>query len=172
MPLSEKEFAVIREISNNHKPTQRHIAKNTGISLGLTNLIIKRLIKKGYIKIHEAPARTIMYSLTPQGFAEKARKSYHFILGTVRVMGDIREGIQEIIMNEYRKGARDFTIQGNGELANLTEIVFRSLDAKDIRLSQRELETNKIICNLLVNIGGSRRKINLLSELSKKGLYR
>ena len=45
--ISEKEFAVIREISINRFPNQRTIATKTGFSLGLTNLIIKKLVKTG-----------------------------------------------------------------------------------------------------------------------------
>ena len=47
--VSEKEFAVIQEIHKNEMPDQRMIAHKTGISLGMTNMIIQRLIERGYI---------------------------------------------------------------------------------------------------------------------------
>ncbi len=47
MEITDKELTIIKEIANNHQPNQRGIAKNTGLSLGLVNLIIKRCcIKK------------------------------------------------------------------------------------------------------------------------------
>lgn len=170
MEINDKEFAVIREISNHHKPTQRHIAKKVGISLGLTNLIIKRLIKKGYIKIREVPPRTIQYMLTPKGFSEKAKKSYHFTLRTINSIKTIKENIQEIIIKQYNQGAREFTILGNGELATLAEIALRDLNLKDINYSCVENKSieNKPTCNLIVNINEMNKKIDLLSELSKK----
>lgn len=173
MPVTDKEFAVIREVSNNHKPTQRHIAYKVGISLGLTNLIIKRLTRKGYIKIKEVPPRTIEYMLTPKGFAEKAKKSYHFTLRTIDIIKTLKQNIQEIILSEYKKGVREFTISGNGELTTITQIAFETLELKDIKLSRTEFNSNrnKPICNLLVILNGQERKIDLLSELSKRSVY-
>ena len=71
--ISEKEYAIIREIHKNHIPDQRTLATRTGISLGMTNIIIKKLIKKGYIKAKQLNQKKIQYILTPKGFTEKAR---------------------------------------------------------------------------------------------------
>jgi DNA-binding MarR family transcriptional regulator len=172
MAVTDKEFAVIREISNNHRPTQRHIAKKVGISLGLTNLIIKRLIKKGYLKIKTVPPRTIEYMLTPKGFTEKAKKSYHFTLRTINLIKTIKENIQKIIEEEYKKGAREFTISGNGELTTIAQIAFETLELKDIKLSRTESNSSKKpVCNIFVTLNGLERKIDILSELSKRGVY-
>jgi len=170
--ITDKEFAVIREISNHHKPTQRHIAEKVGISLGLTNLIIKRLIKKGYIKIREVPPRTIMYMLTPKGLAEKTKKSYFFTLRTINSIKAIKENIQNIIIKGYEQGARDFIISGDGELAIITEIAFGDLNLKDVDYSRAENKSNVDIpwCNLSITINGKQKKIDILSELSKRGV--
>lgn len=173
MEITEKEFVVIREISNHHKPTQRHIAKEVGISLGLTNLIIKRLIKKGYIKIQEVPPRTIIYMLTPKGFAEKTKKSYQYTLRTINFIKTSKEGIQDIIINEYKQGAREFTISGNAELATLIEIAFGDLNLKNIKYFRDKSKSNKdtFFSNLLITKSGNVKKIDILSKLSKRRVY-
>jgi len=130
--MDEKEFAVIREISNNHQPSQRLVAKKVGISLGLTNLIIKRLVKKGYLKVSQLNARKIQYILTPQGFAEKTKKSYLYTLKTIATLRNLKQKIQEIILNEYKNGKRKFAIQGNNELATLVEISLRNLNLQGL----------------------------------------
>lgn len=170
--INEKEFAVIREISSSHKPTQRLIAQRIGISLGLTNLIIKRLMKRGYIKIQEAPPRTIIYSLTPKGLSEKANKYYQFTLKTVNLIKTIKENISDIINKEYKLGARNFVISGSGELGIITEIAFRDVNLQGITYSKSEAESNdKLYCYLLVKNNGNERKIDILRELSVKGVY-
>lgn len=170
--ITEKEFAVIREISNNHQPNQRIIAKRVGISLGLTNLIIKRLIKKGYIKIKEVPPRTIQYILTPKGFAEKTIKTYRYTLQTIKTLEAIKTGIQEIVENAYGKGGRDFLILGNGELVSLTEIVFKNLNFGDVKITKTEILSNKKrpTCNLLYNLNGNQQRVDLLSEIARKNI--
>jgi DNA-binding MarR family transcriptional regulator len=173
MQISDKEFAVIREISNNHRPNQRIIAQKVGISLGLTNLIIKRLITKGYIKIKEVPPKTIQYMLTPKGFAEKARKSYFYTLRTIETMRTIKENIQEIIIKEYEQGGRDFIIYGKGELASFTEIALRDLNLNDIKYTFSTNKTNmdRPFCSLFVLKNNAKKKIDILSELSARGVY-
>lgn len=173
MGITEKEFAVIHEISNHHKPTQRDVAKKVGISLGLTNLIIKRLIKKGYIKIKEVPPRTVQYMLTPKGFAEKTKKSYQFTLKTISLIKTVKESIQDIIIKEYNLGARDFVISGNGELPILIEIALRDLNLKGIDYFRAENKSDKekSRCYFFTTTNGQKRKVDVLSELSKRGVY-
>ncbi len=53
--------------------TQRHIADRMGVALGLANSYLKRCVRKGLVKITQAPANRYLYYLTPTGFAEKSR---------------------------------------------------------------------------------------------------
>src|SRR6201988_5528320 len=59
--------------------SQRRIAEDLGIALGLVNAYLKRCIKKGLVKVSEAPARRYAYYLTPQGFAEKSRLTVEYL---------------------------------------------------------------------------------------------
>src|SRR5436309_2325070 len=59
--------------------SQRHIAEELGIALGLVNAYLKRCIKKGLVKVRQAPARRYAYYLTPQGFAEKSRLTVEYL---------------------------------------------------------------------------------------------
>ncbi|QIP01753.1 winged helix-turn-helix transcriptional regulator [Bradyrhizobium symbiodeficiens] len=61
------------------KRSQRHIAAELGIALGLVNAYLKRCVKKGLVKVHDAPARRYAYYLTPQGFAEKSRLTVQYL---------------------------------------------------------------------------------------------
>lgn len=129
--ISEKEFEVLRALEENHQPNQRLIAARAGISLGLTNLIIKRLASKGYLKLKQLTPKRTKYLLTPKGLAEKARKSYHFTIRTIETLRQMKQQIQEILLNEYQKGERRFIIYGKGELATLIEISLRDLSLKN-----------------------------------------
>ena len=126
MEISEKEFAVIREISNNHLPDQRTIATRTGISLGLTNLIMKRLVKMGYVKAKQLTSKKIQYILTPIGFKEKAKKSYNFTLKTINTVKTMREAIQGLIVKRNKAGITNFEIHGDSELADIAEIALNN----------------------------------------------
>jgi DNA-binding MarR family transcriptional regulator len=175
MGITEKEFIVIREISNNHNPNQRIIAKNAEISLGLTNIIIKRLVNKGYIKIQQIPPRRIKYMLTPKGLAEKAKKTYSFTLKTISLINSIKNHTQQVINEEIKKGADKFIISGTGELITITEIAFRDLGIKGIEYNiiedKEKTDTAKTpYCRISFVVEGERKELDLLSELAKSGL--
>ncbi len=59
--------------------SQRGLASDLGIALGLVNVYLKRCVKKGLVKVAEAPARRYAYYLTPQGFAEKSRLTIEYL---------------------------------------------------------------------------------------------
>jgi DNA-binding MarR family transcriptional regulator len=53
--------------------SQRHLAKHMGVALGLANSYLRRCVRKGLVKVREAPANRYLYYLTPKGFSEKSR---------------------------------------------------------------------------------------------------
>src|SRR3546814_3869106 len=53
--------------------TQRGIAADLGIAVGLVNAYLKRCVNKGLIKVQQLPKRRYAYYLTPKGFAEKSQ---------------------------------------------------------------------------------------------------
>ena len=59
--------------------SQRRIAAELGIALGLVNAYLKRCVKKGLVKVSEAPARRYAYYLTPHGFSEKSRLTVEYL---------------------------------------------------------------------------------------------
>ena len=175
MQISEKEFAILKEISNNHQPNQRLIAERTGISLGLTNLIIKCLVKKGYIKARQLTARKVQYLLTPKGFSEKLKKSYNYTLKTINLVKSIKEKIQELIISEYNKGKKEFIIQGKSELADMAEIAFRTIALEGIkyyRMDGNDIpKNNNCIILTVENKINSRNCINLIKYLSESNIW-
>src|ERR1700690_2248100 len=58
---------------------QRRLASELVIALGLVNAYLRRCVKKGLVKVSEAPARRYAYYLTPHGFAEKSRLTVEYL---------------------------------------------------------------------------------------------
>lgn len=80
----EESLSIIKEVEANPAITQRAVSKKLGISLGKTNYLLRELIAKGLIKggsFSENPEKLkkIIYILTPKGFEEKMRLTYHFL---------------------------------------------------------------------------------------------
>jgi DNA-binding MarR family transcriptional regulator len=172
--ISEKEFAVISEISNSNLPNQRIIARKLGISLGLTNLIINRLVKMGYVKVKQLDRRKIQYILTPKGFSEKTKKSYNYALRTINTLTVIREKIQNLVIDKYKTGVRDFLIVGDNELADLAEISLKKISVPNVSYL-REMKNGKVsnenkFVLYTTNNKANGNSINLISYLAEVGL--
>jgi predicted transcriptional regulator len=65
-------LGLLSSVENDGARSQRLIAAELGIALGLVNAYLKRCVKKGLVKVHDVSARPYAYYLTPQGFAEKS----------------------------------------------------------------------------------------------------
>jgi DNA-binding MarR family transcriptional regulator len=72
-------LGLLESIERDGTRSQRGIASELGVALGLVNAYLRRCIKKGLIKVGEAPARRYAYYLTPQGFAEKSRLTIEYL---------------------------------------------------------------------------------------------
>jgi len=70
---------ILSAIDERSDVTQRNLASRTGVALGLANSYLRRCVKKGLVKIQQAPANRYLYYLTPKGFAEKSRLTAQYL---------------------------------------------------------------------------------------------
>ena len=69
--LSEREFELVNIVGTKIATNQRDLSRHMDLSLGMTNMLVRRLISKGYIRIKPLNKRKVKYILTPKGFSEK-----------------------------------------------------------------------------------------------------
>ncbi len=147
--VSDREFKIIEEISRDRNLTQRKISHKLGLSLGMTNIILKRLASKGYIKVKGLTRRKVQYILTPKGFAEKTKRSYRYFLKTIHSFQEMKKKIQHLILMEYKKGETHFVILGDNELADIIELSLKGLNKSELeygRISRLEdINGNKAV---------------------------
>jgi len=117
--LAENEFLLIQEISRQPTRTQRDLSQSLGISLGMTNLLIKRLARKGLIKITQLDWKRTQYLLTLQGAVEKTRKSYHYTRYTLRIFKQLQDNITAALTREHLAGRRAFHFVAQDEFLDL-----------------------------------------------------
>jgi hypothetical protein len=75
--------------------SQRSLAREMGVALGLTNLLMRRLALKGWIRIVRVRPNRLAYFITPAGLAEKARMSRAYFQRSVRFYAETRDRIRE-----------------------------------------------------------------------------
>jgi DNA-binding MarR family transcriptional regulator len=106
--------------------SQRQVASHTGLSLGLVNITLKRLVQTGYIKVSGLNKRKVEYMLTPKGFLEKAERTYSYISRTVRTFKDYQQRLNPLLHELVGDGRRPVVLLGEGELSLLVETALRT----------------------------------------------
>jgi DNA-binding MarR family transcriptional regulator len=121
-PFAENDLKILEAIARYSSISQRGLAKQSGLSLGMVNLILKRLVLTGYIQIQNLNRRKIRYFLTPQGLAAKYRRAHDYLSRTIRVYEAYRQGIKKIIEEQIHRGRTKFVIYGEGEIVDLVKV--------------------------------------------------
>jgi DNA-binding MarR family transcriptional regulator len=93
MPDPEESLTleILDTVQRNEQLSQRHLSRQLGVALGLANSYLKRCVRKGWVKVQQAPANRYLYYLTPMGFAEKSRLTAAYLsysLGFYREAGN------------------------------------------------------------------------------------
>lgn len=86
---------ILSELEAGNGVSQRSLSRNLGIALGLTNLLIRRLVRKGWIRIIQIKPNRVRYLLTPAGIAEKARMSRAALQNSMRFYAEARDRIRD-----------------------------------------------------------------------------
>lgn len=114
---TDKELEILKTIHERAETVhQRDLARIVGLSLGMTNAIVKRLAAKGWITVRKINNRNIRYAVTPAGVDLVTRRSYRYFKRTVRNVVIYREAIEELIRNAKQAGFQLLLLVGTSEL--------------------------------------------------------
>jgi len=96
-PLRDLQF--LKELEQNPNVSQRELSHKLDIALGVTNACLKKMVRRGWIKIKKIPPRRIGYYLTPHGFAEKSKLTYRFLSNTIHQYTATKKDITEKLLS-------------------------------------------------------------------------
>jgi DNA-binding MarR family transcriptional regulator len=99
--------------------SQRRIAEELGIALGLVNAYLKRCVKKGLVKVSEAPARRYAYYLTPKGFAEKSRLTVEYLSASFSFFRQAKADCTQAFALAKERNVRNLVLSGKSDLAEI-----------------------------------------------------
>jgi len=86
---------ILDVVESDRRVSQRSLARELGIALGLTNLLVKRLVRKGWVRVIQIKPNRVRYLITPAGIAEKTRMSRAYFDSSVQFYRQTRDRIQQ-----------------------------------------------------------------------------
>ena len=115
-------LGLLDAVEQDHAHSQRHLASELGIALGLVNAYLKRCIKKGLVKVRQAPTRRYAYYLTPQGFAEKSRLTVEYLSFSFGFFRQAKTDCSDLLHGAKMRGVGRVLLVGHSDLAEIAAL--------------------------------------------------
>jgi DNA-binding MarR family transcriptional regulator len=115
-------LGLLESVERDSAQSQRRLASEFGIAVGLVNAYLKRCVNKGLVKVRQAPARRYAYYLTPQGFAEKSRLTVEYLSYSFSFFRHARADCTAILETARDRGWTHIVIAGVSDLAEISAI--------------------------------------------------
>jgi DNA-binding MarR family transcriptional regulator len=112
-------LSVLTSIERDSAITQRKLAHELGIALGLANAYLRRCVRKGLVKMRQVPINRYAYYLTPQGFAEKSRLTAVYLAVSLDFFRHARSDCVALFRECEARGWRKIALCGAGDLAEI-----------------------------------------------------
>src|ERR1700730_2625899 len=112
-------LGLLSSVETDWARSQRHIAAELGIALGLVNAYLRRCVKKGLVKVQDAPARRYAYYLTPQGFAEKSRLTVQYLSDSFSFFRKAKADCTRVLEEAAARGFKRLVLAGKSDLAEI-----------------------------------------------------
>lgn len=130
---SQRDLQLLEAVAEQSQITQRTLAARLGIALGLTNLYLKRLARKGYIKCVMISPNRLGYLITPRGVARKARLTFEFMKYSLDLYRDARRHVRQSLNGHVAQQKR-VAIFGTGEAAELAVLLMREIGLEPVAI--------------------------------------
>lgn len=127
---------LLTEIEGNPSFTQRGLASELGIALGLMNHYLKSCVTKGWIRATQISPRRISYFLTPEGFKEKSHMVKDYLARSLTFFRDAKTQCETLFAECQQKGWQKIGLVGAGDLADIAQLVAQGINLDVSLVSQ------------------------------------
>ncbi len=143
--MEDNEILILEELEKNSNITQRDLSEKTGLSLGMVNILLKKFIKKGFVKLERLNSKSFRYILTPEGFKEKSKKTIEYMKIYYRRTLLIKQNIERITQRYGRN--RTYVLFGKDkEMKEIIEGILKELRVKYITENDVEkIESTNVV---------------------------
>lgn len=101
--------------------SQRDLSRAIGLSLGMTNVLLKRLSQKGLILMQKISSRNVTYVLTSEGLNALAGRTYRYLKRTMKTVVTYKEAISAIAKGARESGFTAIALLGRSDIDFIVE---------------------------------------------------
>ena len=133
-----RDLTILSAIADNDRLTQRHLARQLGVTVSLANLYVRRLTLKGLIRVINIRSNRLRYLLTPKGIAEKSRLTYTYMCRTFERYREARRSLQAALHPLTEDGHKRIAFYGAGEAAEVAYLCLKEVGLDLAAVFERE----------------------------------
>jgi DNA-binding MarR family transcriptional regulator len=137
-----RDLRLLEELEKNPVISQRELSHKFGIALGVTNACLRRMARKGWIRIRDLNRRRIGYYLTPKGLVEKARLTLHLISFRVQHYSELKRIVGKRFLEMQHDGIKRIVFYG---VSDEMEVAFVTLQGVNLKLVGIVEDDEKVI---------------------------
>jgi len=141
-----RDLRLLEELERNPIISQRGLSHKFGIALGVTNACIKRMARKGWIRIRDLNPRKIGYYLTPKGMLEKTRLTIHLISFRVQHYSELKKVIANRLLEMQRDGMQRIVFYG---VSDEMEVAYITLQGVALKLVGIVEDDEKVVPEII-----------------------
>jgi DNA-binding MarR family transcriptional regulator len=117
-----RERLVLEQIECDPDVNQATLAAQLGVAVGTANLLIKRLIEKGYVKAKRAQRKKLRYIITPKGIAHRAELTVNYIETSFQLYRRTRKQVKEYLLEIRMMGHDSVRVEGDGDIGEICRL--------------------------------------------------
>ena len=117
-----RDLSLLETIEHDPDVTQASLATQLGVAVGTVNWHLKRLIEKGYVKVKRAERRKLLYIITPEGLALRARLTVDYIEQQFNLYRRVRQRVKEYVNQVKKDGFDRVRLVGEGDVADICRL--------------------------------------------------
>jgi len=172
---SMRDLQFLEELEKTPNLSQRELSNKFGIALGVTNACLKRMARRGWIRLRKVPPRRIGYYLTPKGFAEKAKLTMTFLSYNIHHYSRLKAMIGEKFLEMASQGVERVVFYGVSDEMEVAYVTLQGVNLDlVVKLFGYQVQRPELIPSmrpdgvLITSLTGNERILKELKELIER----
>jgi DNA-binding MarR family transcriptional regulator len=116
------DLPILEQIEIEPDTNQATLASRLDVAVGTINWHLKRLVAKGYVKVHRLERKKLRYIITPEGISLRAKLTIDYINHQFSLYRLVRQRMLEAIKGVKDSGNKKVRFQGDGDVAEVCRL--------------------------------------------------
>jgi len=134
------QYNILQSLENGEQTSQRQLSSQLGINVASVNFALKKLTKRGFVKMLGANPRRMQYILTPKGIAEKTQIAYKFFDRNFHFYKAVRKDVEDKIGSIPFNDKKRVALYGVTDLMELAYLVIQDKELELVAIVDDEMK--------------------------------